>query len=114
MQPENSQNKVVIRSTGFQPPAHSVFCKDAPGPGGSPHSSGFSLGALAAPNSNSRWMICWGEPEEALGVNGGPKGLALGREKAALSPLGGPGEGDKGGISKSRGTWASEVLLALL
>lgn len=59
-------------------------------------------------------MVCWGEPEEALGDNSGPKGLALGREKAALSPLGGSGEGDKSGISKSRGTWASEVLLALL
>lgn len=59
-------------------------------------------------------MICRGEPEEVLGVNGGPKGLAVEREKAAVGPLGGPGEGDKGGISKSRGTWASEVLLALL
>ena len=59
-------------------------------------------------------MICRGEPEEALGVNGGPKGLALGREKAGLSLCGGPGEGDKDGISKSRGTWASEVLLVLL
>ena len=60
--------------------------KITPGLGGSPHSSGFSLGALVAPNPNSRKMICWGEPEEAPGDNSGPKGLALGREKAALKP----------------------------